>query len=94
MGSTTFATGLAKFAQTVITRLINVCYKTMAHVLAEAALDIRSKMAQSEKFKQAARDLGCAEDAEAFDKAIRKIAKAPPPQTVAKRKAKTKKPAK
>ena len=39
---------------------------------------------------EAARDLGCSEDADAFDKALEKIAKAPPPKSVEKRKAKKK----
>lgn len=49
---------------------------------------------QIERFRDAARELGCSEDPEVFDKAIKKIAKSPPPDTVAKRKDKTKKPAK
>lgn len=49
---------------------------------------------QHRRFIEAARELGCSEDPEAFDKAIKKIAKAPPPDTVAKRKDKPKKPAK
>jgi hypothetical protein len=39
---------------------------------------------------QAARELGCNEDEEAFDKTLRKIASAPPTKAVAKRKTKKK----
>ncbi len=38
------------------------------------------KQTQSEKFEQAARDLGCAEDESAFDDIVKKVAKAPPPR--------------
>jgi hypothetical protein len=34
--------------------------------------------AQAEKFRRVARDLGCDEDPEAFKRAVRKLAKAPP----------------
>jgi hypothetical protein len=47
---------------------------------------------QRKKFVEAARELGCAEDGDSFDEALKKIASAPPPKTVKKRK--TKKPAK
>jgi hypothetical protein len=47
---------------------------------------------QRERFIEAARELGLPEDEEAFDRALKKIASAPPPETVEKRK--TKKPAK
>jgi hypothetical protein len=47
---------------------------------------------QKSKFEQAARELGCSEDENAFDKTLKKIASAPPPKSVEKRK--TKKPAK
>lgn len=43
---------------------------------------------QQQKFEEAARELGCSDSPEAFDKAIKKIAKAPPPESVAKRKVK------
>jgi hypothetical protein len=35
---------------------------------------------QSQKFKEAARELGCDEDEAAFEKRLEKIAKAPPPK--------------
>lgn len=47
---------------------------------------------QAEKFTEAARKLGCPEDEDAFDDTLKKIASAPPPKTIKKRK--TKKPAK
>ena len=40
--------------------------------------------AQSEKFKQAARDLGCDEDEAAFDRALKQMK--PPPEKVDKAK--------
>lgn len=43
---------------------------------------------QSEKFVEAARELECPEDERAFDAALKKIASAPPPKTVEKRKTK------
>jgi hypothetical protein len=53
-----------------------------------------SKRPQSEdqhaEFVKAARELGTDESEEAFDKMLDKIAKAPPPKTVQKRKRKTK----
>lgn len=48
--------------------------------------------AQHRAFVKAARELGCDEDPAAFDRTLKKIASAPPPKTVAKRK--PKKPAK
>lgn len=50
------------------------------------------KSRQSSAFISAARKLGCDDDEEAFDKILKKIAKAPPPDSVAKRKGKPKKP--
>ena len=47
---------------------------------------------QAQKFTDAAKQLGCSDDDKAFEKALKKIASAPPPKTVKKRK--TKKPAK
>lgn len=47
---------------------------------------------QLRKFQSAARSLECDDDESAFDNALKKIASAPPPKSVAKRK--TKKPAK
>jgi hypothetical protein len=47
---------------------------------------------QFERFVREARELGCPEDEAAFDDTLKKIASAPPPKTVKKRK--TKKPAK
>jgi hypothetical protein len=47
---------------------------------------------QHRAFVKAARELGCNEDTEAFDKTLKKIASAPPPKSVEKRK--NKKPAK
>lgn len=49
---------------------------------------------QKRKFIEAARDLGCKEDPRAFDRALKKIAEAPPPDTVQERKTKNDKPAK
>ena len=43
---------------------------------------------QHKLFKQAARELGCDESEEAFDKVLRKVASAPPPKSVQKRKKK------
>lgn len=58
----------------------------------EKGNDVPTKRAKSQReaFIEAARDLGCSEDADAFDKALEKIAKAPPPKSVEKRKAKKK----
>jgi hypothetical protein len=41
---------------------------------------------QKRKFIEVARELGCKEDPRAFDRALKKIAKAPPPETVQERK--------
>jgi hypothetical protein len=41
---------------------------------------------QHERFVEVARDLGCDEDEEAFDKALKKIASEKPPASVQKRK--------
>lgn len=41
---------------------------------------------QRGRFIEAARELGCGEDEDAFDKALRKIASERPPQSVQKRK--------
>ncbi len=41
---------------------------------------------QRERFAKAARELGADESEEAFDKLLKRIAKAPPPKTVQKRK--------
>lgn len=46
---------------------------------------------QSKAFIEKARELGCSEDEGTFEKTIKKIASAPPPKSVEKRK--TKKPA-
>lgn len=43
---------------------------------------------QHAEFVKAARELGCDESEEAFDRALGKIAKAPPPKSVQKRKRK------
>ena len=43
---------------------------------------------QHREFVKAARELGCAESEEAFDKVLRKVASAPPPKSVQKRKKK------
>lgn len=55
---------------------------------------VRKKTASSQhaRFVNAARELGCDEDEAAFDKVLKKIASAPPPKSVEKRK--TKKPTK
>jgi hypothetical protein len=45
---------------------------------------------QHKLFQEAARDLGCDDSEEAFDRALKKIASAPPPKSVQKRKAKPK----
>ena len=45
---------------------------------------------QFERFAEAARELGCDEDTEAFKDKLKKLVKAPPPETVQKRKAKGK----
>jgi hypothetical protein len=37
-----------------------------------------SAQSQSERFKQAARELGCDDDPERFKETVRKLAKAPP----------------
>ena len=54
----------------------------------------RKSTDQSKKFIEAARELGCKEDPRAFDRALKKIAEAPPPDTAQERKKKTDKPAK
>lgn len=43
---------------------------------------------QHARFVDAARDLGCDDDEAAFDKALKRIASAPPPKSVEKRKTK------
>ena len=43
---------------------------------------------QHREFVKAARELGCDESEEAFDKVLRKVASAPPPKSVQKRKKK------
>lgn len=43
---------------------------------------------QRERFIQAAREVGADEKEETFDRVLRKIASAPPPKTVKKRKSK------
>ncbi len=50
----------------------------------------RAKKSQSVAFIEKAREIGCDEDPAAFDKMLKKIASAPPPKSVQKRKAKTK----
>ena len=55
-------------------------------------IDRKGDKEQTKRFKEAARELGCDEDPEAFDRALGKVASSPPPKTVQKRK--TKKPAK
>jgi hypothetical protein len=47
---------------------------------------------QHEAFAQAARELGCDDDEEAFEKRLKAVASAPPPKPA--KKSKTKKPAK
>ena len=47
---------------------------------------------QHERFVEAARQLGCDEDEDAFNRVLRKVASAPPPKSIKKRK--PKKPAK
>lgn len=41
---------------------------------------------QSDKFIEAAREVGASEDADVFDRVLGKIAKAPPPRTIKGRK--------
>lgn len=48
--------------------------------------------AQRQRFVETARELGCGEDEAAFDEVLGKVASAPPPKSVEKRK--TQKPAK
>ena len=45
---------------------------------------------QHHEFVKAARELGVDESVEAFDKVLKRVAKAPPPKSVQKRKAKRK----
>jgi hypothetical protein len=40
----------------------------------------RDKQTQTDKFKRAAKDAQCDEDEAAFEKRLKKIAKAPPPK--------------
>ncbi len=42
--------------------------------------DSQHKLTQSERFIEAARELGCDEDEAAFDDFLKKVAKAPPPR--------------
>ncbi len=51
----------------------------------------RSDRDQHKRFVDAARELGADESEEAFDKLLKRVAKAPPPKTVQKRKPKPKK---
>ncbi len=46
---------------------------------------------QHSAFVKAARELGCDESEESFDRALNRIASAPPPKTVQKRKRRAKK---
>lgn len=46
---------------------------------------------QSERFLEAAREVGASEDDDVFDATLKKIAKAPPPETVQDRKKPSKK---
>ena len=46
---------------------------------------------QSKSFVEAARELGCDESEATFDKMLKKIASAPPPKSVQKRKVKSRK---
>lgn len=50
-----------------------------------------SASAQHKDFVEAARELGADESEEAFDKVLKRIAKAPPPKSVQKRKARPRK---
>ena len=45
-------------------------------------------LTQSQRFIEVARDLGCDEDADAFKDKLKKLASAPPPKSVEKRKTK------
>jgi hypothetical protein len=45
---------------------------------------------QFKRFKDAARDLGCDDNEDTFDRALKKIVSAPPPKSVQKRKTKPK----
>lgn len=53
---------------------------------------IGRKVTQQDRFVEAAREAGCDEDPDAFDKALKKVASAPPPRPA--KKPKAKKPAK
>lgn len=44
------------------------------------------KKSQPKKFLEAAREVGASEDEDVFDRALKKVAKAPPPKSVQKRK--------
>jgi len=46
----------------------------------------KNDSSQHGDFVKAARELGCDENAEAFDQVLKKITKAPPPKSVQKRK--------
>ena len=50
-----------------------------------------SAVQQHREFVKAARELGCDEDPATFDKVLKRIASAPPPKSVQKRKAPSKK---
>lgn len=54
----------------------------------------KSEKSQAERFVTAARELGCDDGEEAFDKKLKAVASAPPPKPTKKPKTKTKKPAK
>jgi hypothetical protein len=51
-------------------------------------MTVSTKKKQKDKFIEKARELGCDEDEAAFEKRLRKIAKAAPPKPEPKRKAK------
>jgi hypothetical protein len=51
----------------------------------------RRALDQHKRFVEAARTIAAAEDEESFDKALRRIASAPPPKSVQKRKKKARK---
>ena len=48
--------------------------------------DARNSRKQHREFAKAARELGCDDNADAFDRTLKKVAAAPPPTSVKKRK--------
>ena len=56
----------------------SLIYATKLIVMSEAKMEKKKEKSQSERFKQAAKDVGADESEAAFEEKLRKIAKAKP----------------